>query len=189
MWSPDGERLAFAGMHAGVLDLFVVTVATGDVRGLTDDAFAEVHPLWAPDGRSIVVATDRFTTLPASGQAGQYRLARVWLDGGRVEPLSEPWPGHMLNPQWADAAGAQLLFIGNRGGAPNLWRLNLASRRLDAVTDVTHRRRRNRPGSPRAQHGAGGRPHGLQRAQRFRVSDLRHRDGAADHRRSARPGA
>ncbi len=137
VWSPDGERLAFAGMHAGVLDLFVVTVATGDVRGLTDDAFAEVHPLWAPDGRSIVVATDRFTTLPASGQAGQYQLARVWLDGGRVEPLSEPWPGHMLNPQWADAAGAQLLFIGDRGGAPNLWRLDLASRRLDAVTDVT----------------------------------------------------
>ena len=95
----------------------------------------------------------------------------------------------MLNPQWADAAGAQLLFIGDRGGAPNLWRLDLASRRLDAVTDVTTGVAGITPRRPAQQHGAGGRPHGLQRARRFRVSDLRHRDGAADHRRSARPGA
>ena len=132
-WSPDGRHIAFAGMRDGVVDVFVITVDSGEVRRLTDDAFADLHPLWARDGASIVVATDRFTTVPATGRAGYFQLARIGLDGV-VETLVDPWPGHMLNPQWADPDGTQLLVIGDRGGAPNLWRIDLVTRRVERVT-------------------------------------------------------
>jgi len=136
-WSPDGSRLAFIGMRGGVQDLFVVELATGTLRPLTDDPFSELHPVWAPDGRQLVVATDRFTTALASGVAGHYQLARVAVDTGRVERLvADTWPGQMLNPQWADPAGQQLLFIGDAGGIANLWRLDPATGGVTRVTDV-----------------------------------------------------
>lgn len=136
-WSPDGTRLAFIGMRGGVRDLFMVEVATGTARALTDDPHSEQHPVWAPDGRHVIVATDRFTTRPASGVAGRYQLARVAVGTGGVDRLvADAWPGQMLNPQWADPAGQHLLFIGDAGGIANLWRLDLATERLTRVTDV-----------------------------------------------------
>jgi len=136
-WSPDGTRLAFVGMRGGVEDLFVVEVGSGAVRALTDDPFSELHPVWAPDGRHLIVATDRFTTALATGVAGRYQLARVAVESGRVEPLlADGWPGQMLNPQWADPAGSQVLFIGDAGGIANLWRLDVATGRVTRVTDV-----------------------------------------------------
>ncbi|MGD9905204.1 MAG: BamA/TamA family outer membrane protein [Vicinamibacterales bacterium] len=135
-WSPDGTAIAFSGMRGGATDLFVVTVATGEVRALTADAFADLHPVFAPDGRSVVMATDRFTTRNADGVAGPYQLARVWIDDRRVERLAT-YDGDMLNPQWADAAGTALLFVGNADGAPNLWRLDLAAASAVPLTALT----------------------------------------------------
>ncbi|MEZ5292495.1 MAG: hypothetical protein R2745_15545 [Vicinamibacterales bacterium] len=136
-WSPDGRQLAFVGMHRGRYDLFVTTVATGETRALTNDAYAELHPLWAPDGRSIVVATDRFTTNLSREAAGPYQLARVLVADGAAARLTGPWDGDMLNPQWADPAGARLFFIGTRGGVPNVWRLDTASGAVAPATDIT----------------------------------------------------
>src|SRR5688572_31444819 len=36
--------------------------STGVVHQLTADAFADLHPAWSPDGRTIALATDRFTS-------------------------------------------------------------------------------------------------------------------------------
>ena len=56
-WSPDGERIAFARNRRGaygslVDDLYVVEVASGDVRRLTTDRRAS-SPSFAPDGRRL----------------------------------------------------------------------------------------------------------------------------------------
>ncbi|MCC6992657.1 MAG: PD40 domain-containing protein, partial [Acidobacteria bacterium] len=136
-WAPDGQRLAFVGMRRGHFDLFIVTVATGETSALTDGAAAELHPIWTPDGRGLVFATDAFTSDQARGVVGHYQLARLALDSRRPERLADAWEGHMLNPQWEDASGGRLLFVGDRGGVPNLWRLDLATRAVTAATDLT----------------------------------------------------
>lgn len=136
-WSPDGRRLACVGMHRGRLDLFVIDVTTGETVAVTDDPFAELHPIWAPDGRSLIVATDRFTTDMDRGAPGAFQLARVRLDDRGVERLGPAWDGQMFNPQWEDAAGTRLLFVGHRGGVANLWRLAVASGAVTPATDVT----------------------------------------------------
>lgn len=134
-WSPSGDALAFVGMRQGHFDVFVATRSTGAIEAKTSDAFAELHPVWWPDGRSLVIATDRFTTDWAGAAAGRYQLARLWLDG-RVERLCPEWPGQMLTPQWADRTGSALLFVGDRGGVPNVWRLDVASCHISPVTDL-----------------------------------------------------
>lgn len=52
-WSPDGKYIAFdsGGIPS---QIFVVELATGEVRQLTDDAGANRNPVWSPDGSSII---------------------------------------------------------------------------------------------------------------------------------------
>ncbi|MEZ5416641.1 MAG: hypothetical protein R2708_04790 [Vicinamibacterales bacterium] len=134
-WSPSGGHLAFVGTHHGRVDLFVTTVATGETSQLTDDAWAELHPIFSPDGESLVIATDRFTSDLDLGVAGDWQLASVAVGSRQVARLVA-WDGSMLTPQWADAAGRALVFIGTRAGVPNVWRLDRENGAVTPVTDL-----------------------------------------------------
>ena len=52
--SPDGRKVAFAGLQGGVGDIFVVDLASREVTNLTKDGFADSGPTWSPDGQSII---------------------------------------------------------------------------------------------------------------------------------------
>lgn len=45
-WSPDGTRLVLVSGHDGDVELYVVTVASGDVRRLTREPGRDVMPTW-----------------------------------------------------------------------------------------------------------------------------------------------
>jgi Tol biopolymer transport system component len=56
-FSPDGERLAFAGERHGAWNIYTVSRRTGEVRQLTDVASANGfvrYPAWSPRGTRIV---------------------------------------------------------------------------------------------------------------------------------------
>ena len=53
-WSPDGSTLAFTSNRDGdVMQLYVVPVAGGEARKLTDSREDVTHPAWSPDGGNI----------------------------------------------------------------------------------------------------------------------------------------
>src|ERR687898_1223589 len=58
-WSPDGQHLVFTGYDGGLSDLFVVRRDGSGLRRLTEDKYADLHPVWSPDGKTIAFATDR----------------------------------------------------------------------------------------------------------------------------------
>src|SRR5688572_16402959 len=58
-WSPDGTQLVFTGYEGGLSDLYVVNRDGSGLRQLTEDKYADLHPVWSPDGGSIAFATDR----------------------------------------------------------------------------------------------------------------------------------
>lgn len=132
-WAPDGRSIAFTAgprevrdpalpywvdrmtyRHDGlgylddvVTDLYVVEVATGTVRQLTDDRCMNSQPRWSPDGASLAYLVS-------------YHPDRVWntlaelhvidVDSGKSRVVVDSWGG-VFSARWC-ADGDQLVFVG-----------------------------------------------------------------------------
>ena len=158
-WSPDGRTIVFSGIHGGVSDLFLLELGSGEVRPLTDDAYAEMHPTFSPDGKTIAFTTDRGPETNLRELVfGPYRLALFDLATSEIRLVpglasagdsatSAPSPGsrnaiaaHVqraknINPVWTPD-GSGLYFISNRTGIPNIYKVVLATGAVSAVTNI-----------------------------------------------------
>ena len=124
-WSPDGSKVAFSGYRDGRFDIFAVDVASGEVTRITDDDVYDASPVYAPDGRSLVLT---------SVIGGYGSLYRIDLDapGDRV-PLTSGESNDtdaVFSPD-----GSELFFTSDRTGADNVYGLDLES---GAVTQYTN---------------------------------------------------
>ncbi|MFB6368602.1 MAG: TolB family protein, partial [Gemmatimonadota bacterium] len=134
-WSPEGGRIAFAANQGGLLDLWVVDLASGELRRLTDDPFAELHPDWSPDGRRIAFVTDRFGGDMGRLEYGDYRLATVDPESRTVRRLPGFEDAKHVSPNWGPD-GEDLYFVSDRNGISNVYRLDTSEGRLFQVTDL-----------------------------------------------------
>jgi hypothetical protein len=136
-WSPDGTRIVFSALKGGFSDLFVYTFATKDVQQLTADAFADLQPAWSPDGRTIALATDRFSSSLEDLKFGLLRIGLLELSTGLIRPLLADDPqAKQVTPQWAPD-GSAVYFVSDRGGVSNVYRFAPETDELRQVTDVT----------------------------------------------------
>jgi Tol biopolymer transport system component len=123
-WSPDGRQIAFSALSGGYSDLWVMDVASGAARKLTDDAFGDLQPSWSPDGRQVVFVTDRFTSSLATLEFGEYGLAVLDVATGRPARLSTFEGTRHNSPQWTrDGA---IFFIAYPDGVPDVYRVSAA---------------------------------------------------------------
>ena len=58
-WSPDGKELAFERWNGEKTDIFIVLVATRQVRPFTTDGKENKNPVWSGDGRWITYLSRR----------------------------------------------------------------------------------------------------------------------------------
>ncbi|KAB2388662.1 S9 family peptidase [Actinomadura montaniterrae] len=106
--SPDGSMVAYSGNAGGSFDLWVLSIATGEARQLTELADQAVQQVaWMPDGKSVVFSADR------QGDE-QFRLYRVDVDGTNLGELSSgPDCQRILATVPFDAAGRYLAYAAN----------------------------------------------------------------------------
>ncbi|MBZ5517173.1 alpha/beta hydrolase family protein [Bacillus sp. KS1] len=56
-WSPDGRRLAFVSDRGnGIPQLYIIDAAGGEAEQAADIPWGVSDPIWAPDGRSVLVS-------------------------------------------------------------------------------------------------------------------------------------
>ncbi len=77
--SPDGRWLALGSVGSSKEDIFVSRIDGTDLRRLTDDAFRDRLPVWAPDGSRLVFYSNR---------SGQYQLWSIRPDGSGLAQLT-----------------------------------------------------------------------------------------------------
>ncbi len=140
-WSPDGSQIAFSGLTSGLSDLYLVSTESGELRRLTEDAFAERQPDWSPDGRRLVFVTDRFGAAMDTAQFGAHDLATIDLATREVSRLPGFAGARHGSPRWT-AHG--LHFVANPDGVPDVYRLDPATgagtrltRSTTGVTGIT----------------------------------------------------
>ena len=133
-WSPDGRSIVFSGLQGGRTDLFVHDLRSNRTRRLTDDAFADLQPAWSADGTSIAFVTDRFSSQAEKLTFGNFQIARLDLASGDVRLVDGAAVGKNIGPQWT--RGGDLLFVSDRTGISNIYRVSAADGRVTQVTDV-----------------------------------------------------
>ncbi|MEZ5332144.1 MAG: ShlB/FhaC/HecB family hemolysin secretion/activation protein [Thermoanaerobaculia bacterium] len=125
-WSPDGRKVAFSGYRDNRFDIFAVDVTTGEVTHVTDDDVYDASPVYAPDGRSMVL------TSVLGGYANLYRIdldnpsERVPLTSGETNDTDA-----VFSPD-----GSELFFTSDRTGADNIYGLDLASGEVTQYTNA-----------------------------------------------------
>ncbi len=135
-WSPDGTKLVFTGYDGGLSDLFIVDADGSNLRRLTNDRYADMHPVWSPDGRTLAWATDRgpetdFDLLTF----GNFRIATYDLASGRITLLDRMDTGKNVNPQWAPD-GRSLAFLSDRTGVTNVFLYDFEANDVFQITDL-----------------------------------------------------
>jgi WD40 repeat protein len=143
-WSPDGTRIVVSVLKGGLSDLFLFAVDTKQLTRLTADPFADLHPAWSPDGRTIAFATDRFTSDLSALRFGKIQVGLLSLETGVVKPLLMD-RGKQVSPQWSPD-GRAVYFVSDRDGTSNVYRADLGSgppeggpytdRKLSRITDI-----------------------------------------------------
>lgn len=134
-WSPDGELVVFAALDGGLTDLYTYEFASGRVKRLTRDAYADLQPAWSPDGRRIAFVTDRFSTNLSTLTFGPPQLAMLDVTSGTVHPVAPLSASSHSNPQWSPD-GASLFFVADPDGIANVYRMELASGVPAQISDV-----------------------------------------------------
>ncbi|MCZ6670886.1 MAG: protein kinase, partial [Acidobacteria bacterium] len=112
-FSPDGEWIAFRSSNAGG-GIFVMGATGESVRRLTDFGF---HPVWSPDGKEILMATEGFTS--PRGRSGTSRLYAVNVQDGKTRQV---FAGDAVQPSWSPH-GQRIAFWGvqEASGQRDLW--------------------------------------------------------------------
>jgi Tol biopolymer transport system component len=110
-WSPDGTRIAFDSNRNGSQDVWILTLATGDVFQLTDASGVDGWATWSPDGNWVAFMSDR---------DGVFHIYKVRATGGEAVPLTSG-SANDLNPDWSPD-GEWIAYAG--GAAPrNIWKV------------------------------------------------------------------
>ena len=127
--SPDGRTLAYAARLDGSWDLYLLDLATGEIRArLTDTPAYDAAPSWSPDGKWLVYEAylDDNLELLIRDAAGQQKPLRL-----------TDHPAADFQPAWSPQ-GRLIAFVSTREGLPQVFIANLdqpPENRLMRVSD------------------------------------------------------
>ena len=126
-WSPDSSTLALTSNRSGWTELYLLDVASGELRQATEGGADVTGFAWSPGGRRIVLAVNRQGTADlyvlqvASGEMKLLRAANGW---------------HSL-PQWSPDRNWLTVEFESAATLPDVWRVDTASGEARPITVST----------------------------------------------------
>ncbi|MGH2673302.1 MAG: hypothetical protein ACRDHC_10025 [Actinomycetota bacterium] len=128
-WSPDGTQIAFAGSIGDPFGIYVLDVASGDVRPVPGTYEISVgHPTWSPDGTSIAFEA---STGSDTDPEQSWDIYSVAVDGSDMTNLTNTPDASEIQPAWSWTLD-RIAFI--ESGPAEGALLTMASTGTDATT-------------------------------------------------------
>jgi len=128
-WAPDGRQFAYDSSRDGSRRIWIAS-ADGEIELQVSedesDLASHIRPAWSPDGKWLV-----FERQPGS-QATAAALVLISADGSESFLLTDGTHRDMA-PTWAGPDN--IVFASDRGGAINLWQINVNFNRQQAASD------------------------------------------------------
>jgi Tol biopolymer transport system component/C-terminal processing protease CtpA/Prc len=113
LYSPDGNKLAFVSTRTGGGDIYILTLASGDLKRLTFDDRLDQLDSWSRDGRWIYFSNG------TNDVGGKNDLYRVSSEGGTPMPVSAD---RFTNEfQAAPAPDGSTVAFSARGNGDSQW--------------------------------------------------------------------
>lgn len=127
-FSPDGTRVAFEANRDGVVDIFEVDIATGEVVNLTQDDFFDTNPSYSADGESLLY----------NRRIGDHwKIFSVDRSDSTRKTQITFGPHNDIEPTYSDDGG-RIFFSSDRNeyDVYNIYALDLESGDITQYTDV-----------------------------------------------------
>jgi len=134
VWSPDGQLVAFAAANetASFPEIYVLDLKAGKPRQLTKNAFTDKEPVFTPDGKRLLYASDE-SPLPDAA-FGILHVASLPVGGGKSDFFTEE-EGSSTHPGISrDGKSVLLVKISEASGRHSLWEYSFTGK---AVRDLT----------------------------------------------------
>jgi len=127
--SPDGQRIAFASNRTGYWDLYILDLASGQTRQITNTPTYEGAPSWSPDGAWLAAETM---------QNGNLEIAVFSTENLEAPPIPlTSNPAADYAPAWAPQ-GRQIAFVSTRDGGSDIFLADLDRSGEERYTNLTH---------------------------------------------------
>ncbi|HET9951157.1 MAG TPA: hypothetical protein VFS09_05110 [Candidatus Eisenbacteria bacterium] len=134
-WSPDGSRIAFVGITNGLSSIRVTSPDGGAQNTWVFGLHAVRDPVWSPDGTKLAFLTDEGEGTDV--QRLIFAPYHVAIYDAATKSITVP-PGQAglnTSPQWGPD-GKSILFVSDRTGIANLYRLDLDTGRSIRLTNL-----------------------------------------------------
>jgi len=132
-WSPDSEQIAFMGYRGTVTNIEIIPRRGGTPVPFPSPVGLNTTPAWSPDGKRIAFASNRDKHSTADGPE-IYIANSNGSNMVRLLPRSTS-SGIDTSPVWNPATGRELVFVSDRSGSQQLYRINDDGTNLRRVID------------------------------------------------------
>jgi TolB protein len=118
-WSPDGTQLVFVSDCENNCDVYLLSLASGQVTALTRSGLYDLFPAWSPDGKRIIFMSSRRISVEL------YLVSVDCVQTGPCEDQLQPVTANLGFdgfPVWSPD-GQWVVFSTDRDGGFNLYRV------------------------------------------------------------------
>lgn len=133
---PVAAEIVFAAHRNGdaAEHIYLMDDDGSNVRRITDPAFYDTHPRWFPDGKQILFQRDLSR---GNGSEANSEFYILDLKSGKAQRFMENHPTDTVPSLSPD--GTHIAFNSERGGAYDIYVLNLETGHLKQLTDIGDR--------------------------------------------------